>query len=179
MSRPLVVPVHNWLGFYWLPSQRHLSSQIGEHFMTSDIVFRERLWPGLGIPTFLMFMGLSLAIAYQRVYHGNVGLITFFMSALVTVIVTIRLAPVVEISTENLRVGTATIARQHLGKVAVLDHRETSLALGQVAHRSALTVTRSGIASSVLVEILDQNDPHPYWLFSSRKAGVVSTLLKA
>lgn len=137
--------------------------------MRAATLFRERLWPGVGFPSFMIFMGGSLAIAYQRAYHGQSGALTFFATIIVTVVTTFLVAPVVEVTHDLLRVGKARISREHLGKIAVLDAHQTKHALGQGAHGSALTVTRAAIKSSVLVEVRDENDPHPYWQFSTRR----------
>jgi len=136
--------------------------------MNSEVVYRERIWPGVGLPGFLLFMGVSLAIAFQRAYQGKVGLIITIASALLASAVTFASAPMLEISSSELRLGKARIARSYLGKVAILNADQTQHALGPGAHAGALTVTRSGIKATVLVEILDENDPHPYWMFSTR-----------
>jgi len=147
--------------------------------MSSDIVYRERLWPGLGFPSFLLFMGASLAIAYDRAYHGQVGLITMLISVAVTVLATWKISQVIEVTTEELRVGKAHIHRRHIGKIAILDAKQTAHALGGGAHGSALTVTRAAIKRSIVVEISDDNDPHPYWQFSTRKPEAVQSALQS
>jgi hypothetical protein len=153
--------------------------QIGVYRMSSVIVYRERLWPGLGFPSFLLFMGASLAIAYERAYQGKVGLITMLISVVVTVLATWTISPVIEVTDTELRVGKARIHRRHIGKVAILEARQTKHALGAGAHGSALTVTRAAIKSSVIVEISDNEDPHPYWQFSTRKPEAVQSALQS
>jgi len=137
--------------------------------MNSKVVYQERIWPGVGQPGFLLFMGISLAIAFQRAYHGHVGVIITIASALFVSVVTYASAPKLEISSSELRLGKARIARSYLGKVAVLNSNQTQHALGTGAHAGALTVTRSGVKATIIVEILDENDPHPYWMFSTRR----------
>ena len=116
-----------------------------------------------------MFMGISLAIAFQRAYHGQVGAIITIVSIAITCAITYALAPVLEVSASELRIGKANISRGHLGKVAILDASQTQHASGQGAHAGALNVTRPGIKASIVVEILDESDPHPYWMFSTRR----------
>ena len=148
-------------------------SQIGRTRMLSNIVYRERIWPGLGFPSFLLFMGVSLAIAYQRAYDGHIGAIIITISLLLTCAITFASAPVLEISPTELQLGKAHIERIHLGKTSILDNIQSRHALGKGAHSGALSVTRSGIEATIIVEILDESDPHPYWIFSTRKPQLV------
>jgi hypothetical protein len=136
--------------------------------MHDQIIYRERLWPGLAFPSFLVFMGASLAVAYQRAYHGNVGMVTLVISVLVTVAVTYAVSPQVIITSESLTAGKASIPRKYIGKIAILNVQESKHALGKAAYGNALTVTRAAIKNSVVIEVLDELDPHPYWQISTR-----------
>jgi hypothetical protein len=147
--------------------------QIGRNQMSSKFLYRERIWPGAGFASFLLFMGASLAIAYQRAYHGNIGIAIICICALLTSAITFASAPLLEISLTEMRLGKAHIDRVHLGKTAILDSVQTKQALGKGAHAGALAVTRSGIKATIIVEILDENDPHPYWIFSTRRPQLV------
>jgi len=124
-------------------------------------------------------MGASLAIAYQRAYHGNVGLVTFAVALGVTALVTLSSSPVVEVTKESLRLGRAEISRMHVGQVAVLDALQTKQSLGSAGHHDAFTATRSGIQNSIVVQIVDENDPHPYWQFSTRRPDKVVAALES
>lgn len=147
--------------------------------MSSEIVYRERLWPSPAVPGFLMFMGASLAIAYQHAYHGAVGALTLLVSFILTVILTLAMAPVIEVTPTELRLGKARISRSLLGSVAALDAAQTKHALGKGAHGDALIVTRAGAKGSVVVEIRDEDDPHPYWQFSSKNSERVLKALES
>ena len=144
-----------------------------------QIIYRERIWPSLALPSFLLLMGASLAIAYQRAYHGYVGLTTFGIALGITSLITLASSPRVEVTQDSLRLGKAVIPRIHIGQVAVLDAQQTRKSLGASGHHDALTATRSGIAHSIIVQIIDENDPHPYWQFSTRKPQEVAAALGA
>jgi len=141
-------------------------------------IYRERIWPSPALPSFLMFMGASLAIAYQRAYHGHVGLVTLALAIGVTSLITVASSPVVEITPDSLILGKAQIPRVHVGQVAVLDAEQTKKSLGVLGHHDAFIVTRSGIPNSIIVQIVDENDPHPYWQFSTRKPHKVASALE-
>ncbi|HRA76308.1 MAG TPA: DUF3093 domain-containing protein [Propionicimonas sp.] len=57
----------------------------------------------------------------------------------------------------------------YLGAVEVLDAAATRFRLGPGADHAAHLLTRSYLPGSVLVEVADADDPHPYWLLSSRR----------
>jgi hypothetical protein len=141
--------------------------------VSSEVLYRERLWPSFAVPSFLMFMGGSLAIAYQHAYHGNSGLITVILSLALTLWLTLAMSPAIEVTPYELRLGKARINRSLLGAIASLDAQQTKHALGQGAHADALIISRAGIEASVVVEITDESDPHPYWQFSSRNPEMV------
>jgi len=147
--------------------------------VSTEVVYRERLWPSLAVPGFLMFMGASLAIAYQHAYHGNSGLITLIMSVALTLLLTLAMSPAIEVTPNELRLGKARINRSFLGAIAALDADQTKHALGAGAHADALIISRAGIKASVVVEIKDESDPHPYWQFSSRNPETVLRALSS
>ena len=147
--------------------------------MSGGIAYRERLWPGLGMPSFLLFMGTSLSIAYQRAYHGRIGLIVFVVSVALTTIISVATSPMIRISEGQLTLGKAHIERRHLGQIALLDPQQARNAQGHGAHAHALTVIRSAARHLVLVEIIDEHDPHPYWMFSTRHPDEVLAALSS
>jgi hypothetical protein len=58
---------------------------------------------------------------------------------------------------------------EYVGDVEVLDAAATRFRLGPGADHAAHLLTRSYLPGSVLVEVADADDPHPYWLLSSRR----------
>ena len=74
----------------------------------------------------------------------------------------------VEVTDTELRAGRAHIARDLLGPPAGLDREHTRRVLGVDADARAWLVTRPYIRYSVRVPVLDETDPVPYWLISTR-----------
>lgn len=69
---------------------------------------------------------------------------------------------------DELRVGRAHIAAEHLGAVEALDPDQTRRAAGREADARAHLVLRPYLSRAVKVEITDPADPAPYWLVFSR-----------
>lgn len=79
-------------------------------------------------------------------------------------------SPVIEVSDSTLRVGAAQIPLRYVGQITA---NETVQAARQAAgpglDARAWTSLRGWVRTSVRVEITDERDPIPYWLFSTRR----------
>ena len=141
--------------------------------------YAERLWIHWSIPAFLTFIAGSLAIAYGRVYGPEFGIGTCFVSLLVVAAITLRVSPRLLITVTELTVGKATLPLKAIGVATALDKSDTQRLLTSPVHGQGFMVIRPGIHNSVLVEVIDEHDPHPYWHVSSRNAFHVASLLSS
>lgn len=69
----------------------------------------------------------------------------------------------------GVRVGDSVLEWRYVGEVEVLDADATRGRLGADADARAFVVQRPWIAESVVIEVRDEADPHPYWLVSTRR----------
>ena len=74
----------------------------------------------------------------------------------------------VRVDAAGVRVGPALLEWPYVGEVTVLDAAATRERLGVRADTRAFVVQRTGLSESVVVEVVDAADPHPYWPCSSR-----------
>ncbi|GGE88085.1 DUF3093 domain-containing protein [Mycetocola zhadangensis] len=130
--------------------------------------YRERLWPApwilvataLVIPASLLVLApLSMlvgAVTGIVLYAGCVGLFVYG-------------APILAVRDGKLSAGRATIGVNLVGDVVPFDGEEASLERGQRLNARAFLILRGGIRGVVKVQILDPNDPTPYWLLSTRR----------
>ena len=81
-----------------------------------------------------------------------------------------RSALEIEITETHLKVGTAQIEREFLGKIEVLNSDEMRRWRGPLSDPASYMALRFWIPTGVKIEINDANDPTPYWLVSSKKA---------
>ena len=131
--------------------------------------YKERLLPGLAAWILVAFMTASLGIAYAYVYGRTFGiLLTIFSTAAIYLLMFIS-SPQIVIDELVLKVGQARLPRQFIGNPRILDANQTQVSRRSVTHKNAYLTMRASIKESIVIEVNDQNDPHPYWQFSSRK----------
>ncbi|MFS0884578.1 DUF3093 domain-containing protein [Aeromicrobium sp. 179-A 4D2 NHS] len=69
----------------------------------------------------------------------------------------------------RFRAGEAHLEEPHLGRVESLDPAAWRAALDRAGADRAFLLTRPWIDRGVRVEVVDDADPTPYWLVSSRR----------
>ena len=145
----------------------------------SHVVYRERLhapWPVWVVVTLLV---LSLAVAYGHTLGVTAGVVTFVVTEAVVVWWLLATAPLVHVDELVLRAGRARLPVRYAGRIAPLDETQTRDARGRLADPAAYLCTRGWIGRSVLVEVDDPDDPHPYWLISTRHGHALAQALAA
>ena len=142
-------------------------------------VFQERLWPSPGQWVFAFIMTTSLGIAYGRAYGSNLGLIVGVVATIVVAIGLIVNTPLIQIDELNFRVGRARLPLQFVGKIQKLDEAQSRRARSTDADTNAHFQLRGGIMNTVIVEVTDPHDPHPYWQVSSRHPDKLIAALNA
>jgi hypothetical protein len=140
-------------------------------------VFQERLWPSLGMWVFAFIMTTSLGIAYSQAYGKELGLMVAMATTLAVGIGLIVNTPLIRVDELNFRVGRARLPLQFVGKIQVLDDAQSRRAWSTDANSNAHFQLRGGIKSSVIVEVSDPQDPHPYWQVSTRKPDLLIAAL--
>jgi len=140
-------------------------------------VFQERLWPSLGMWVFAFIMTASLGIAYSQAYGKELGFMVAIATTLVVGIGLIVNTPLIQVDELNFRVGRARLPLQFVGKIQVLDDAQSRRARSTDADSNAHFQLRGGIKSSVIVEVSDPQDPHPYWQVSTRKPDLLIAAL--
>ena len=132
-------------------------------------VYQERLWPSFGQWVFAVIMTSSLGIAYGRAFGIELGLT---VGVVATVLVSVGLivnTPLIQIDELNFRVGRARLPLEYVGKIQKLDDLQSRRARSTDANSNAHFQLRGGIKETVIVEVTDPLDPHPYWQVSTRK----------
>ena len=141
-------------------------------------VYKERVYPHWAVLLFLELISISLGIAYGDALGVFGGVVTFIAASALCILFYYRSSVVIEVSRSWLRVNQARIEVVHLGEPKLLDAIGTKLASGKNASAQAYIQILSGVADSVLVPVLDETDPHPYWHFSSRNTPALSEALR-
>jgi hypothetical protein len=124
-------------------------------------------------------MTSSLGIAYGRAYGADLGIVVGIAATIVVVIGLVVNTPLIQIDELNFRVGRARLPLQYVGKIQKLDEEQSRRARSTDANSNAYFQLRGGIKNTVIVEVTDAEDPHPYWQVSSRNPDALIAALNA
>ena len=103
------------------------------------------------------------------------------VATVIFVVIVVAMAmtsPRIEISDDTLRVGKASIGLQYLGAASAFTGSRAVAERGPKLDARAWTRFRAWIGPVVRVEILDDADPTPYWLFSTRRPEELVAVLR-
>ena len=141
--------------------------------------FTERSpWP-IWLWLFLLFLAASLALAFWAALGTRWGAITGLVELLGLIYLSQRSALEIEVTPDELRVGSAHIERKFLGEIEELSADEMRKWRGPLADPAAYMALRFWIPGGVKIAINDPKDRTPYWLISSKKAQpLVAALLE-
>jgi hypothetical protein len=142
-------------------------------------VFQERLWPSPGQWVFAFIMTASLGIAYGRAYGADLGIVVGITATIAIATGLVVNTPLIQIDELNFRVGRARLPLQYVGKIQKLDEEQSRRARSTDANSNAHFQLRGGIKNTVIVEVTDAVDPHPYWQVSSRNPDELIAALNA
>jgi hypothetical protein len=85
----------------------------------------------------------------------------------------------VRVADDTLYVGAAAKELRHVGRTEIVPKADRQRALGPELDPMAHLMIRAWIRQVVRVEIIDPDDPAPYWVFSVRDAPGLIAALKA
>lgn len=142
-------------------------------------VFKERLWPSLGMWVFAFIMTFSLGVAYGQAYGSELGIVVGISTTVAVAIGVVVNTPLIQIDELNFRAGRARLPLRFVGQVKQLDDLQSRRARSTDANSNAHFQLRGGIKNSVIVEVIDPEDPHPYWQVSTRKPDELIAALTA
>jgi hypothetical protein len=147
--------------------------------MASKYRFREVILPPFWLIAFMYFMLFSLVLAIWAAFD-NAAAINACAIAIVLGLVAIYMSTSEIIIDENeLRIKRAHIERKFLGEVTILKHSEFSIARTRGADPAAYFALIFWISQGVRIEVIDERDPTPYWLISTKKAQALKEALEA
>lgn len=142
-------------------------------------VFQERLWPSLGQWVFVLIMTSSLGLAYGRAFGLDLGIMVGIAATIIVIVGLVVNTPLIQIDELNFRVGRARLPLQFVGKIQKLDEEQSRRARSTDANSNAHFQLRGGIKNTVIVEVIDPQDPHPYWQVSTRNPDELIVALTA
>jgi Protein of unknown function (DUF3093) len=130
---------------------------------------RERLWPSAGVWLGCCLVAAALGLTVLAVTSAAVAAAVSLAAVLITAAALAWTSAVVEVRDGQLRAGRARVPVSALGRVRVLDRTRMEALRGVEADVRAYLCQRGWVPGGVVVEVVDPDDPVPYWLISSRK----------
>ena len=141
--------------------------------------YRERVWPSLWMflagvlvvpAAILVFAPINLVLGIMLGVAIFVGYVVFLVSS----------SPTIEVTNDQLQVGSARIPLRYTGEITPYGTRDTArAAAGPQLDARAWLCLRGWVATSARVDITDSSDPVPYWLFSTRHPDDVRAAVEA
>ena len=131
-------------------------------------IYRERLWPApwLFISTALV---IPASLLVFLPINQTVGVIVAIVLYLGCVGLLLLASPVIEVTGTELRAGKARLPIAVIGDIDAFRGDEARLERGQRLDARAWLLIRGWIDPVARVELVDEADPTPYWLISTRK----------
>ena len=133
------------------------------------IKFREVVRPPLWLMAFIYFLALSLVIAIWAAMTTTIAAYAFAIASIGTVTIYFTSRLIIEVDSDELRVGKAHISLAHVGAVHVLTQKEMLAKRTRGADAAAFLAIRFWTPRGVVIEITDQRDPTPYWLVTTKR----------
>jgi len=131
-------------------------------------IYREKLWPAwwLYVATALVIPASLLVFVPINFTTGVIVAIVLYVG---TVVALILASPVIEVTRESLRAGRATLPIAAVGQAIGYRGDQARLQRGQQLDARAWLLIRGWVAPIVTVLVVDDADPTPYWLLSTRQ----------
>ena len=139
--------------------------------------YAERLAPGVwtygAIALFCVFVFVMIVIASLPIAAAVA--VALFVSASAFAYLT---SPVVTVADGQLGAGRARIPVALLGEPRTLDRAGVSAAMGPGYDPRAFACLRTGTGGAVVMDVLDPQDPTPWWLVSTRHPGALADAIR-
>lgn len=130
--------------------------------------YSERLWPSPG----LLIALLLLLPAVYMVMTPLESALALPVAIAVYVLIAgslVLLAPTIHVKGGVLIAGNAQVPVSELGEVQVLDDASLRRTIGPGADARAYLLVRGFIHKGLRIELVDNEDPTPYWVLTSRR----------
>lgn len=136
-------------------------------------IYRERLWPAPSL-----YLVSALVIPASIIVFLPIDLTVGFLTAAVLyggcVAALIAASPVIAVTDGELSAGRASIPVRLVGEVRGFSGAEATAERGIRLDARAWLMIRGWVDPVVRIEVIDPDDPVPYWLVSTRRPEAVA-----
>lgn len=130
-------------------------------------LFRERIWPSpwVFVSTALVIPASLLVFLPINFATGVIVAIVLYAAIVGILMVT---SPVIEVNRDGFTAGRARVPIDLVGAVTAYSGEEATLQRGRLLDARAWLLIRGWVSPVVKVDLVDANDPTPYWIVSTR-----------
>jgi hypothetical protein len=143
----------------------------------SQLLFREKLTPPIWGWVALTGFCLMLAVSVSAVFGDLAAVIVFVILVLLFIFFGFKYSPVIKVDNEFLYANKAKLPLHIIKKASPLSVSETTKIRGVNADPKCFSATSPLINTSIRIDFEDKDDPHTYWLLSTRKPEELSRVL--
>ena len=143
----------------------------------NQLLFREKLTPPIWGWVALTGFCLMLAVSVSAVFGDLAAAIVFVILVVMFIFVGYRFSPVVKVDSEFIYANKAKLPLSIITKATPLSITETTKIRGINADPKCFSATTPLINTSIRIDFEDKDDPHTYWLLSTRKPEELSRVL--
>ena len=148
----------------------------------TQVLFRERVLPGVSFFLVLQVIGPSVGVALWPV-NPVLAVSCGIVAAMAATGLAFASSPIIEVRKTDqgslLKVRGARLPLRFIQNAELIPSERKPVERGPALNANAFTVFQLGASDLVKVYLNDPNDPAPYWLFSSRKGEELSRVLSA
>jgi hypothetical protein len=130
-------------------------------------IYRERLWPAVWL-YFAVALIIPATLLALLPINLTVGIIAAILLYVGIVAALVFGSPVVEVTDGEFRAGRAHLPLSVVGAVDAFTGAEASAERGVRLDARAWLMLRGSIGPVVKVQVVDDRDPTPYWIVSTR-----------
>ena len=144
--------------------------------LSPTVLYKERTLPSLGFYSATTFVPVALFLITLP-FSEQVGLIVALISIVSIFALSWALAPIITLTAETLSVGKVRIETKYLGVAQQVEGNDAFVERGQRLDTRAFTRFQIGVKQLIKIEIVDEEDPTPYWLIATRNPEVIAGLI--
>lgn len=145
--------------------------------LMNQLRFREKLTPPIWAWVALTGFCLTLAISVSAVFGTEVALFLFLALLVFFTFIGHKFSPIIKVDVNFLYANKAKLPLSIITKATPLSISETTKLRGVNSDPRAFSATSPLIRTAIKIDFSDKEDPHTYWIVSTRKAAALSQVL--
>jgi Protein of unknown function (DUF3093) len=147
----------------------------------APLPYRETLRPRPWSWSLPLGFAACLGLAFGAAYDAAAGwLVAGLTAGLLLGWLLVAWPTRISVDAQYVRADRAALPARHVGRVKALSKPEAFTARTANADPRAFTVLRTWAAgTAVILEVTDLEDPHPYWLISTRRPDALADAIVA